>query len=123
MEVVYNACYGGFSLSEEAIARYAEIKGLTLYKETGAYGLVTYWIVPPEKRIGSRDAMTLKPRDISRCDPVLVQVVKELGDKANGRCAALKIADVASGQRYRIDEYDGAETVMTVDDYEWEIAT
>jgi len=26
------------------------------------------------------------------------------------------------GTQYRIDEYDGMESVMTIDDYEWSIA-
>ena len=30
-KIVYNACHGGFGLSEVAIRPYAEIKGITLY--------------------------------------------------------------------------------------------
>jgi hypothetical protein len=52
----------------------------------------------------------------------LVQVVEQLGDKANGSYAKLFITDVPSGTKYRIDEYDGLESVMTIDDYEWSIA-
>lgn len=61
-------------------------------------------------------------REIDRTDPALVQTVEELGDKANGRHAKLKIAEVPSGTLYRIDEYDGNESVMTQDDYDWKIA-
>lgn len=32
MKVVINKCYGGFSLSEKAILRYAEIKNINLTK-------------------------------------------------------------------------------------------
>jgi hypothetical protein len=52
----------------------------------------------------------------------LVQVVEELGDKANGRCAKLRIAEVPAGTLYRIDEYDGFESVETKDSYEWNVA-
>jgi hypothetical protein len=34
----------------------------------------------------------------------------------------LCVADVPTGERYRIDEYDGSESVMTVDSYEWQTA-
>lgn len=92
-KIVYNACYGGFSLSDAAIERYAEIKGITIYD-----------------------------RAIERNDPALVQVVEELGDKANGSCTELFITDIPAGTLYRIDEYDGLESVMTIDDYEWKVA-
>lgn len=98
MKVVYNGCYGGFSLSDVAITRYWEIKAEK--PPAGWYNC-----------------------NIARDDPVLVQVVEELGEKANGGFASLGLADVPSGQRWRIDEYDGFESVMTVDDYEWHTAT
>lgn len=145
-KIVYNACFGGFSLSEKAHYRYAELKGLKLYVERDQFihlPLFTYWLIPPEEREGkylddaawhaadlddrkaSNDfyaANTLNLRDADRTDPILVQVVEELGEEANGAHAALRIAEVEAGARYRIDEYDGAERVMTVDDYEWKIA-
>lgn len=48
---------------------------------------------------------------------MLVQVVEELGDKANGEYAKLRIEEVYGS--YRIDEYDGNESVMTSGDYDW----
>jgi hypothetical protein len=33
-KIVYNACHGGFGLSEAAILRYAEIKGIKLWDRT-----------------------------------------------------------------------------------------
>ena len=62
-------------------------------------------------------AQTWYHRDVSRHDPVLVQVVEELGDKANGMCAKLAIAQVSGP--YRIDEYDGFESVETPGSYDW----
>lgn len=98
MKVVYNACYGGFGLSDEAIKRYWKIKGGT----------------PTERWYH---------RDLERDDPVLVQVVEELGKDAGHRHANLQIAEVAKGERWRIDEYDGYEDVRTVDSYDWKVAT
>lgn len=145
MKVVYNACHGGFSLSDEAVHRYADLKGMSLYPEIDPrFGFVTWWTVPEEKRDADlldqsdwhkmsdeqraasnseRNRCTLTPRDIARNDPALVRVVEEMGDAANGRFACLRISDVPTGTRYRIDEYDGAESVMTVEDYDWQIAS
>ncbi len=145
-KVVYNACYGGFSLSHEAIMRYAELKGIKVwpepYKDFPSLGF-EYWIVPPEgrpkllakdewrtashdERVASNEAhekTTLaSTRDLKRSDPVLAQVVEELGAKANGMCAELRIVDLPEGTQYRIDEYDGRETVATRDSYDWETA-
>jgi hypothetical protein len=60
--------------------------------------------------------------DFERTDPVLVEVVEELGDKANGSCAKLCMIALPAGTKYRIEEYDGFETVMTFEDYKWETA-
>jgi hypothetical protein len=137
-KIVYNACYGGFSLSDAAIMRYAEIKGITLYPSVGEFGFTHYYLCAPDEyerilaeesakpiapgRYAQSNAMCFSDRDIDRDDPVLVQVVEELGTGANGRCADLCIAELSAGTLYRIDEYDGMESVMTRDDYDWKVA-
>lgn len=143
-KIAYNRCYGGFSLSHEAYLRYAEIKGIKVYPEKGDYGLWTYWTVPEDERNGimSTKEFMAEPdfekrktsnrlyaektldgsREISRHDPALIQVIEELGDRANGHCAELAITELPSGTAYRIDEYDGRESVETNDSYEWTIA-
>lgn len=132
-KVVYNACYGGFGLSKEACQRYWDIKGQQVWIEDVQWGF-TVWLVPPEERLEEREwsSMTMDERhdfnyqyskqtwynrNVDRHDPVLVQVVEELGDKANGECAKLRIAEVSGA--YRIDEYDGSESVMTASNYDW----
>ena len=125
-KVVYNACYGGFGLSEEAMMRYAEIKGIKLYVERDKWEFPTYWTVSPEDRIeGSYfySKNTIYDGDLSRTDPVLVQVVEELGsEKASGTHAKLNIEDVPTGIRYHIHDYDGFESIRTPEDYCWETA-
>ena len=137
-KIVYNACYGGFSLSDEAIMRYAEIKGITLYSSVSRFGLTNYYLCPPEEyerilaeesanptasgRFARSNALYFSDRDIERNDPALVQVVDELGDRANGSHAKLRIEELPAGTLYRIDEYDGIESVMTQDTYDWKIA-
>ncbi len=137
-KIVYNACYGGFSLSDEAIMRYAEIKGIKLYSSVSKFGLTNYYLCQPEEydrilaeenskpigpgRYAQSNELYFSDRDIDRADPVLAQVVEELGDRANGSHAKLRIEELPAGTLYRIDEYDGIESVMTQDAYEWKVA-
>jgi hypothetical protein len=138
-KVVYNACYGGFNLSREACERYWEIKGQQVWieedKQFKSLDMFTVWLVSPEERpkkpepwysapVEERIAFNKKhseqtwyDRDVSRHDPILVQVVEELGEKANGSCARLAIEEVSGP--YRIDEYDGFESVETPNSYDW----
>jgi hypothetical protein len=137
-KIVYNACYGGFGLSHEAVLRYAELKGITLYHKDESGIFTHYYLCPPEEferlqdedhnnpirqgRYERSNAMYFSPSNIERNDPALVQVVEELGDKANGQCAKLRIAEVPAGTLYRIDEYDGNESVETKYAYDWKVA-
>lgn len=126
-KIVVNGCFGGFGLSEAAVARYAEIVGITLYPRTEDIGYTSWYRVPPEE-YDAIDALEAKNDayfsvyEIDRTDPALVQVVEELGEAANGDHAALYIVELEPGTRYRIDEYDGREFVMTIDDYHWSVA-
>ena len=98
-KIVYNACYGGFGISAQAIDRYWEIKGESRPDpEHWWYG------------------------DVKRDDPILAQVVEELGEGANGSHAYLNICEIPKGTLYRIEEYDGMENVVTQDGYEWSVA-
>jgi hypothetical protein len=129
-KIVVNGCFGGFGLSDTAVRRYAEIAGITLYEHTDEFEFVTWATVPREEY----ERMTLEGDflaaneahfsvyNLSRTDPILVQVVEELGDAANDLYADLYIVEVPAGTQYRIDEYDGRESVMTIDDYEWSVA-
>ena len=83
-KVVINEGYGGFGLSEKAIA---------LLEQLGYKGNTNF------------DCWAIK-----RDEPLLVQVVEELGKEADGPNAKLKIVTVVS--RFRIvDAYDGKEVV------------
>ena len=129
-KIVYNGCYGGFSLSDEAIRRYCEIRGIALYEHKDRFGYAHYTTVPQEEyeRLCAEDTeraneVYVNDRDIDRTDPTLVQVVEELGDAANGMCAKLLITMLPKGTIYRISEYDGCESVNTMNDYtDWKVA-
>jgi hypothetical protein len=49
--------------------------------------------------------------DIERTDPLLIQVVEELGDKASGKLSKLRVVEIPDGVEWEIDEYDGMETI------------
>lgn len=135
MKVVINKCFGGFGLSEAAVRRYCEIKGIKLWvlPAEGRFASLTgptYSLVPPEKRVESAedrwkemslderkahnkawDEQTLYDRDIERNDPALAQTVEELGEAANDRHAKLAVVEIPDGIEWEIDEYDGSERV------------
>lgn len=125
-KVVYNRCFGGFSLSEEAIQRYFQLKGWELLVVPGDFGINYHFKGPfPDgitvenavEHIDELDDSYWYDRYVDRDDPILVQVVEELGEKADGSFARLAIAEVEGP--YRIDEYDGQESVMEPKDYTW----
>ena len=105
MKVVINRCYGGFSLSDEAIELYLNKKGWKFTKEKGEYfSLCGYdYIIEGQEH--------WYDRDIERHDPILVQVVEELGKDASGRCADLRVVDIPDDVEWEIEEYDGNEWV------------
>lgn len=116
MKVVYNGCYGGFGLSHEAYMLYAKLKGVDVYPEDSGYGLKLYWTQPPngDKKVDNKRS-SIYANDLDRHDPVLVEVVERLGSKkASGQCAKLVVLDI-DGNCYKIDEYDGSESVVTRD--------
>jgi len=88
-KVVYNACYGGFGLSTRAQEMYLKMTGKGFFEEG----------------------------DLQRHDPYLIAVVDNLGEKANRSTSNLRITEVEGP--YRIEEYDGYETVKEPADLNW----
>lgn len=132
-KIVINNCYGGFSLSTLAIKRYYELKypevQLSFYKLD--FPLDLYQKVPMEeadviltKDLGDSftgslgDDYWVDDHIFDRHDPILVQVVEELGERAGGSCASLKVVEI-SGNKYRICEYDGQEWIETPESIDW----
>ena len=123
-KIVINNCYGGFGLSYSAVMRYAELKGIQLhafideiskqvYKERAVIGnpeiLHHYTTTPNDPNDGY-----FNENDIQRDDPILIKVVEEMGETANGHCAELKIVEVPDDVKWEISEYDGAETIEEI---------
>ena len=131
-KVVINACHGGFGLSDEAVVRYHEIKGVPLWitKDKQYNSITHYWLVPESERIedvgdefykmtmDERNAynqkwseQTFSEYDLKRDDPILVQVVEELALDADGRYACLKVVEIPDDVDWEINEYDGNEWI------------
>jgi len=117
-KIVYNNDYGGFSISLKAVDWLeANCKDNELRDFIKSLRLAG-----KEYSFSSKDECLRY--DVSgwfegkRHHKDLVAVVEALGDDANGPCATLEICEIA-GNQYRIDEYDGAEEVVTPDGYGW----
>ena len=103
-KIVINACHGGFGLSEKAVIRWAELKDFKLIIEDGM-------LCPTYYRNSVEESNYISDRDIARDDPHLIQVVEELGDRANDRFARLKIVEIPDDVDWVVEEYDGLEWV------------
>ena len=68
-KIVINVCHGGFGLSDKAMELYKILTGIP--PATDLY----YW-------------------DIDRDSPQLVQIVEQLGERANNRYSTLKVVEV-----------------------------
>lgn len=114
-KVVYNNCYGGFGLSKEAVLLGRKLSGNPKWGGTCLKGDEYAPGKYMDKDYSGGDGL-------KRHDPFLVLVVEQLGKAANGMCANLVIQELPKGTLYRIDEYDGNESVETVSSYNWDIA-
>ena len=102
-KVVLNSCFGGFSLSKDAIQMLIDKHGLDIDGDYGFVGNDDFGIVDDNI-------------DAYRMDKRLISVVKKLGvDKASGKSAALRIVsvpdDVVDIHGWHISDYDGCESV------------
>ena len=144
MKIVINTCYGGFNLSPKGARRYLELSGQNAYyykqyKYKYTDGINEFIRIDniedvPDiffycttydqgKIISDYPNDIFNSRDIKRTDPTLVRVVEELGEESFGACAKLEIVDIEKGRWFKIDEYDGLETIQYRDiDDEWILA-
>lgn len=86
-KVILNKSYGGFDISDKAVALYAKRKGLDF------------------------DYCNLRLDSSYREDPTLIEIVEELGPKASGKYGNLKVVEIPADMEYVVDDYDGLETL------------
>lgn len=106
-KVVINTCYGGFDLSEEAFSLLSKRTGKTLHQLNDEYIFMG------------------TAKDGARSCPDLIAVVEELGVEA-AACegySELKVVELEDvNGRYRISDYDGAETIHTPAKLTWQLS-
>lgn len=87
LQIMINTCHGGFGFSELAKSEYKKRKGCAT---------VSCW-------------------EISRTDPVMIQIVREIGAFANGPHSNIKLEELDDkyANHYVIKEYDGSEWIET----------
>ena len=83
MKIVINDCHGAFGLSKTALALFNERAGAIIANED----------------------------DIKRNNPILVEIVEQLGEAANGEFAELKVVKIPDDVQWQIQEYDGDEWI------------
>ena len=107
-KIVINRCFGGFGLSRKSKRRYVELKGLD-FQETEKGDILV-----------NDDYGFFY--ELDRTDPILVQIVEEMGEKAGHIHSNLRVETIPKGTLYRITEYDGNETLEICDEIDWKIA-
>lgn len=129
MKIVINSCFGGFSLSNKATKLYWERKlGVPVFmiQQTGYYPNYSYKLSEDEEGssdsyVSTTDNLELFEKDFDkhyltnrpeeRDDPILIEVVEELGEEACGSCASLNVIEIPDDVSWEISEYDGYEKV------------
>lgn len=137
MKVVINTRYGGYGLSTEAIKLYAKKANKPIFGYVEDYeaerkssehrpilrqrdneeAWLVFWLA---EDIG--DSPTHEQLNAAkwfegpgeRHDPILVEVVEELGERADGDYASLKVVEIPDDVDYVIEEYDGTEWISEI---------
>ena len=142
MKVVLNNCHGGFGLSIKGIKRYLELSGKDCFfyvfiegdatvdehykliddyennKELNGPNFIKVPIITTEDLGNIRDSISNELRfndeSLSRTDPILIQIIEELGEEAsNRRCSSLIIKEIPDEMKFNIkDDGHGKEFIV-----------
>jgi len=137
-KIVVNRKHGGFGLSIKAEMRYLELVGKKCYFYVTTKwahendGVDEYTRISPKKAEDSFIAYTITEDlgkkinklpdddrywyhgDLERDDPILIQVVEEMGEKADSKFAKLEIVEIPDDVEWQIDDYDGYESIHEI---------
>ena len=120
MKIAINKSHSFFLLSHAALLRYAELTKQPIYFEIDENGDYNYSKIPFDllERIklvlpyGSEELCSLQYKTIARNDPYLIEVIEELGGKANGEWSVIKVVEIPDDVEWVIKDYDGMEYVV-----------
>ena len=108
-QIVINRCYGGYSLSEEAIKHILVSKGYTNIESTNEHDQPEFKATSPGGLTEFFNEFSFK---LSRDDIDLVNAIETLTSVgASGDCAELKVVEIPDDVSWYISEYDGMECV------------
>lgn len=108
-KVVINRCYGGFSLSEEAVKHILVSKGYTNIESTYEHDYPEFKAISPDGSVGFFNEFSF---ETFRDDVDLVNAIETLTSVgASGDCAELKVVEIPDDVSWCISEYDGMECV------------
>lgn len=108
-KIVYNMCHGGFSMSKLATMWLAA---------KGVEEAVEFLANSESDGTNTWQHYCFYPATLERHAAVLVECVETLGHAANGDMSDLRIKEL-QGDLYRIEDYDGYETVVCPEDITW----
>lgn len=117
------ACKSEYDFDGPNTYRYTRVEGD--YKPEGIMEHVSYFQIDPvvetytvtsDEYFASDEKYDEKDLDFNfdnskRADPDLVKAVEVLGSAASGQYSKLEVVEIPDNFEYRIDEYDGIETV------------
>jgi hypothetical protein len=117
MDIVINACFGGYSLSKEALLEIYErnpdsqaievVTPLVAAKDPSFYKMF-FAEAEDGNFVGTKSSSSI---DVRSCS-TLVSVVRELGERAADSVARLKIFNAGDFSDLRIVSNDGVERVV-----------
>jgi len=136
MRVAINKCYGGFSLSIEALLELVKMKSdvievKSLRESTGCETMAYYKAESKFTQFREIDGFEAEDCGILHKDNMvyflkdkydnetrthkdLIHIIEKMGEKAGGRCSKLEIVEIPDNVNWELDEYDGLESVDEV---------
>ena len=106
-KIVINSDFGGFSLSDKAIQLYCQIACIHYEVVTTTWGMNLFY----KAGHANDDNHFIDEHLFDRDDKILVHVVEQLKEEANGVHASLKVVEIPDDVDWFIDEYDGRECI------------
>jgi hypothetical protein len=95
--------------NKELIEEIKGIRRIAICKQHGGFGISEQAMELYKTRAGI--TKEIYDREIPRDDPILIQIIRELGDDADTRFCTLKVVEIPADVDWQIDEYDGLEWV------------
>ena len=113
VEILVNRCFGGFGLSRLALEKMNKRmrkwrQFMIMIRECVPDSLIGEEVLPLDLF-----KLILNLQHDERTDPVAIQIVKEMGEKANGLFSRIEIAEFPRKYEnyYTVSDYDGKETI------------